>query len=321
VFQDTTIQRWLAARPWYRADTTFTNERLSARERANLDLVREAEASKHEHIEPGDMRFYQQRVITSAMLGTHTPQDWDVLKAEVLANHGYVFEGDPEESVATMYVSELQQYFDERYWYRRNGDFSASGLGAIERQNLDTITIAMMRQLGRRVSPGMMHLFQTHPLEAALLEHVPIADLRVLRNEVYARHGRPFRTDWLRDRFRVEPWYEERPEFTEAELTAVDRANIALLTGRERRLHDELGSRLLTVADVMGLPNEDARRLRNEIYARHGRRFRDPRLQRYFESFDWYRPDDAFRESALNATERANADLISQYEDGRFTEG
>jgi hypothetical protein len=55
--------------------------------------------------------------------------------------------------------------------------------------------------------------------------------------------------------------------------------------------------------------------------ARHGRRFRDPMLQHYFGSFAWYEPNDAFRENQLNATERKNAELIFQFEQGRFTEG
>ena len=92
VFQDSTLQAWLTARSWYHADTTFTNARLTAGERENLEVVREAEAKKHTQIEPGDMRFYQDRVITTAMLGDHSPQDWEVLEAEVLANHGFVFD-------------------------------------------------------------------------------------------------------------------------------------------------------------------------------------------------------------------------------------
>jgi N-acetylmuramoyl-L-alanine amidase len=72
-----------------RPDDTFTNARLTARERRNLDVVREAEAAKHTQVEPGDMRFYRARVLTAAMLGTHSPQDWEVLRAEVLAEHGY----------------------------------------------------------------------------------------------------------------------------------------------------------------------------------------------------------------------------------------
>jgi YARHG domain-containing protein len=72
---------------------------------------------------------------------------------------------------------------------------------------------------------------------------------------------------------------------------------------------------------LRGIRPEDARLLRNEIYARHGRRFRDPVLQRYFAGFARYKPNDQFRETQLNATERKNAELISQYEHGKFTQG
>lgn len=321
VFQDTTLQRWLASRPWYHADNAFTNAGLAPQERVNLDLVREAEAAKHTQVESGDMRFYQDRVLTSAMLGTHSPQDWQVLEAEVLANHGFVFDKEEDREDPNDPPSDIQKYFDERYWYERRPQFDARELSTIERQNVDTITLAMTRQQGRTLSPGMMHLFRTNPLSDKMLDGVAIADLRLLRNEVYARHGRIFQTAWLGDFFRNFPWYQPRPDYSDSELSPVERANVALITSREKQLHEELGTRALKVADVRGLRPDDARLLRNEIFARHGRRFRDPRLQRYFASFAWYHPTDAFREDQLNDTERKNATLISQYESGRFTEG
>jgi hypothetical protein len=325
VFQDSTLQAWLAARSWYHADTTFTNARLAAGERENLEVVRAAEAKKHTQIEPGDMRFYQDRVITTAMLGDHSPQDWEVLEAEVLANHGYVFatedESESEGKNRMLATDDLQHYFDERYWYRPDTGYKAAKLSGVEKQNLDTIALAIMRRNKRSVSPGLMNLFQSTPLTEPMLANVSINDLRLLRNEVYARHGRPFQTTWLAEYFRSEPWYAPRKDFSDAELSATERANIAIITKREEELHQSLGTRLLTVADVQGLIPDDARRLRNEIYARHGRRFQDPKLQRYFASFAWYKPTDAFRESQLNETERSNAALISQYEHGKFTEG
>ena len=316
VFEDSTLQHWLLTRAWYRSDASFTNARLSSRERENLDVVREAEAKKHPQIETGDMRFYQNRVITTAMLGEHTPQDWEVLEAEVLANHGFFFGyADSQEP------DDLQTYFDERYWYRSRPEFKASDLSAIERQNRDTIAVAAMRQNKRPLAPGMMNLFQSTPLTQQMLSSISIADLRLLRNEIYARHGRAFQTPWLAEYFRQQPWYTPRHDYSDAELSSVERANIALITNREEQLHQSLSTTLLRPDEVGGLRPDDARRLRNEIYARHGRRFRDPMLQRYFASFSWYKPNDAFSENQLNATERMNAGLISQYERGRFTEG
>ncbi len=76
-------------------------------------------------------------------------------------------------------------------------------------------------------------------------------------------------------------------------------------------------SKYLNKADLYGLSAEECRLARNEIYARHGRMFKDAALQEYFESFDWYYPTiqpDDFEESMLNEYEIANRDLIVEYE-------
>lgn len=76
-------------------------------------------------------------------------------------------------------------------------------------------------------------------------------------------------------------------------------------------------SRYLTEDDLEGFTAEQCRLARNEIYARHGRRFADAALQRYFDSLSWYNgmiePAD-FNDSVFNSYERANCRLIVQYE-------
>lgn len=80
----------------------------------------------------------------------------------------------------------------------------------------------------------------------------------------------------------------------------------------------ESDSRYLTMTDLEGLTKEECRIARNELYARHGRRFDDGELQRYFDSCDWYEgtvaPAD-FDDSVLNEYEVANRDLIVMYEE------
>lgn len=80
-------------------------------------------------------------------------------------------------------------------------------------------------------------------------------------------------------------------------------------------------SRYLTEADLRNLSAEELRLARNEIYARHGRLFKDSGLQDYFNSRDWYEgtisPDDftdAYAASVFNEYEMANKDFIAQYE-------
>ena len=76
-------------------------------------------------------------------------------------------------------------------------------------------------------------------------------------------------------------------------------------------------SRYLTEDDLAGFTAEQCRLARNEIYARHGRRFSDPALQRYFDSLSWYNgtiePSD-FNDNVFNSYERANCILIIDYE-------
>lgn len=73
----------------------------------------------------------------------------------------------------------------------------------------------------------------------------------------------------------------------------------------------------VTKADLEYLTKEQCRIARNEIYARHGRRFNDKKLQAYFDKQSWYFGSveaDEFDESVLNSVEKANAKFILKYE-------
>lgn len=70
--------------------------------------------------------------------------------------------------------------------------------------------------------------------------------------------------------------------------------------------------------ELEGYTEDDCRIARNELYARHGRKFSDEFLVTYFESKSWYEgtiePED-FDESVFNEYELANRDLIVEYEE------
>lgn len=63
---------------------------------------------------------------------------------------------------------------------------------------------------------------------------------------------------------------------------------------------------------------EELRLGRNEIYARHGRKFTSPDLQAYFDSQDWYKGTieaERFNESILSKIERDNVRILKLIED------
>jgi hypothetical protein len=77
----------------------------------------------------------------------------------------------------------------------------------------------------------------------------------------------------------------------------------------------DLMTRPLTEADLAGKSVQDLDLMRNEIYARHGRRFARADLQAYFDSQSWYRPlyaPDEFPTSLLSAVQKRNVDLIQR---------
>ncbi len=58
----------------------------------------------------------------------------------------------------------------------------------------------------------------------ATLSAQDAATLRVTRNEVFARHGRSFRSADLRAHFEAQPWYRADPDYSDARLTPADLA-------------------------------------------------------------------------------------------------
>jgi hypothetical protein len=304
VFKDRDIQNYLKDKTWYKPDPNFSNSALNATERANLDLIRELEAEKHDQIEPGDLRWWQARPMTAEKLGTHSAAEWRILRAEVEAVRGKRFEDDPW----------LQQYFEERYWYKADPSYDARSLTQTERRNLAAIDAAQRKQRRAAVSPGDMEHFEKRALSDEMLKGLSLHELRLLRNEIYARRGRQFRTEWLAQYFWSQPWYEAREDNSEPELSEVEKQNIETIVAYERRVKDSLSTTPVTNALLEGMFLEDARKLRHEIYARHGRVFKDRWLQSYFKSFDWYKPNPRYTDAALTQVERQNVAAIAAYE-------
>ena len=304
VFKDAEIRLYLQDRQWYKPDPNFQNSSLNKMERQNLDVIREAEASKHETVQPGDMRYWRTRLLTTKKLGTHSGAEWKVLSAEVEAIHGKKFEDEPW----------LQQYFDERYWYSAGDKYDPKQLSAIEQKNLQLISLAEKKQRNVAVAPGDMELFENRLLTAEMLRGLSLYELRLLRNEIYARHGRSFRSQWLSQYFFSQPWYSPDDNFKDEELSGSDKQNVETIVAYENQVHEALSTQPITRSVLAGLFVEDAAKMRQEIYARRGKVFKEPWLQQYFASFDWYKADPNFADSSLSAVEKQNIATIAAYE-------
>jgi hypothetical protein len=304
VFREQDIQNYLYSRDWYQVNDEFKNTLLNDSERRNIDVIREAEAKKHTKVEPGDLRFYRDRVITRDLLGKHSLAELHIMRAEIEAIHGKRFDDEPT----------LQTYFEERYWYAPVEKYEPKTLNETERKNMALILAATKEQRNLKLAPGDMSYFQSRPLTEDLLKGLSLHELRLLRNEIYARRGRLFRTAWLSDYFYSQDWYKPMDDFGEPELSPNEKKNIETIVAYENRIHEDLAAKIITQDLIDGMFLEDASKLRNEIYARRGKVFKDKWLNKYYASFSWYKANPAFSEAVLTATEKKNIATIKAYE-------
>ena len=155
------------------------------------------------------------------------------------------------------------------------------------------------------------------------------------RNEIYARHGRLFNDPEIQEYFNGKAWYKGyiKPEdFDDSVLSDVEKYNLKLIYEVEKGgsepepepakdssyMISGSSDRYLTDSDVKGLSSWQLMIARNEIYARHGRKFNDSELQEYFNGKSWYNgtiaPENFNADAILSDIEQANLKLIRKYE-------
>ena len=145
------------------------------------------------------------------------------------------------------------------------------------------------------------------------LKNLSKENLRIARNEIFARRGRYFNVPDLTARFSKFAWYA--PRTWDPDLNGVERANVALIDrfesgGASGFIFPDSDRRLLTAGDLQRLSKDDLRIARNEIFARRGRYFEAADLKVRFDRFSWYAPSTW--NPKLNAIEQANVALIDQ---------
>ncbi|HLM61335.1 MAG TPA: YARHG domain-containing protein [Pyrinomonadaceae bacterium] len=305
VFKERSIQDFLEKQTWYKPNPAFSNSVLTKMERDNLDAIRMMEAERRLSIAPGDLRYWQTKEIPDDNLYAETPSDWRIMIAEIEAIHGKRFDDEPW----------LQKYFEERYWYKPNQNYDSSVLNEFERKNLEKLNAKRNEDRKIAVAVGDMDRFQNVLLTEDLLKNLSMNDLRMMRNEFWARRGRKFTTPGFKQMFEWRDWYKPEKDQSKVKLNEIEEQNVKLLEREEAKLRDKIINEPITAEMVEGLFVEDLRVLRNEIYARRGRVFKDASLQKYFAAQAWYQPNPEFKDENLTEIESKNLAVIKQVEE------
>lgn len=149
-------------------------------------------------------------------------------------------------------------------------------------------------------------------------------DLRIMRNEIYARRGFIFGKQDLIRHFSQQSWYQ--PLYNEVTLSTIEAHNVRVIVAYENRLKSTINTnknvgrypytstQKLTESDLEYLSSYDLRIMRNEIYARNGYIFDNDELRNYFSQQSWYQPYTY--NPTLNSIEQYNIMFIKNYENG-----
>lgn len=73
------------------------------------------------------------------------------------------------------------------------------------------------------------------PLDAASLADYSAWELSVIRNSIYAYHGRSFTTPRLQAFFENQPWYKPNPNYNDSMLSATEKANVEIVVKLEKQ--------------------------------------------------------------------------------------
>jgi len=80
-----------------------------------------------------------------------------------------------------------------------------------------------------RYVPGLYPQASTRMLTTADIRGLTKWDLKVMRNEIFARYGYIFKTEDMIAYFKMQSWYRPRSHDVSAQLTPVEKKNIAFI--------------------------------------------------------------------------------------------
>ncbi|MBR2835831.1 MAG: YARHG domain-containing protein [Coriobacteriales bacterium] len=259
-------------------------------------------------------------LLTNADVSNLSRYQLYIARNEIYARHGYIFA-----------QQDLRDYFAQKIWYQPSipaDQFDDDTLlSYIEETNIGKILEYEngSAQKDSCVFPQSSSVL----LDEDDLAGCSAVDLFFGRNEIYARHGYIFNTEYIADYFNQKTWYNPTTpadQFNESVLSYIEQTNIGFILAHENGddptspnayMFPESSIAYLGDAELSQATQFELYIGRNEIYARHGYIFNQDDLGYYFGQKTWYNPttpSDQFTEAVFNDYEQANIANILAYE-------
>jgi hypothetical protein len=226
------LRDYFHAQPWFKPNPKFSYKQLSDVDRGNAHFIGAREQSL------SDTDLGRMRDDIYARYG----RTWDDQPTWTLRNGKQVRacskpkDVDPEsafEDAEEAVVASNACYYAEARWYKPNPKYSPDQISDADRIELGLIARAMGSFALDERSRGKSEESLDRTLALPELRQLSLRDLRLLRNTIYARRGRTFKSEVLRDHFAGMKWYKPRSEYSDKLLSQNDVRNIALIKSVE----------------------------------------------------------------------------------------
>jgi YARHG domain len=221
------LREYFHSQAWFKANPKFTYKVLSDSDRKNAHIIGAREQSLT------DVELRRRRDDIFARYG----KVWDDKPAWDLPDGKKVKSCKPPKGQEPISKDELMSYNDCYYgaekWYQPDPAFSEARISAEDKVELGLLSRAMGSFALDDDTRGKQEESLDRLLTPAQLRQLSLRDLRLLRNTIYARRGRTFKSQILRDHFEGMSWYKVDPNYSDKLLTANDSRNIALIKSVE----------------------------------------------------------------------------------------
>ena len=180
-----------------------------------------------------NFEWLSNHLLTEADISDKNMEELRIMRNAIFARHGYKFNSP-----------DLLEYFESFVWYEPKYSDVSNSLSSIEKEN-----VAFIQKYEKRCpdsSPTSLlnipNIQQELMMEdlSYLISNIRLSDtdvaklnksqLRILRNTIYARHGRKFKSSDLKEYFQQLPWYHAIYEEISPEvLSDIEKHNIAII--------------------------------------------------------------------------------------------
>jgi hypothetical protein len=255
-FRKPWLREHFQKQPWYKPDPKFSAARLSPVDRENVQLLAQTELNWTY----SDLEWARDKLLVSAGkwwgdMPSYTDEDGKQVFACGLEDYKGKLRDDRGVPLVP-WLGEFNQAREKSRDCRHHlkeltGDGhrrevntpSEPDLGKLSAE--DRIELGLIsRAMGEFAVDHWQREQLTTSLDAVLpvteLRQLSLRDLRLLRNTIFARRGRPFKSKVLQKHFEHMPWYTPDKSYTDARLTANDKRNIELI----RSVEEEFGGAL-----------------------------------------------------------------------------